>query len=385
MHFITFLIKNLVRRKVRSLLTCLGVAVSVGTTVALLGLSDSFQRQSLYAFTGRSVDAVVVEADKPNQLSSELPDTVGKEIEKIPEVESTAGAILEIESIPRPNDQGPITVVVQGWEPESFLLEGIEILDGRKIKNEDVLQVMIGETISNLLEKKVGDELLISDVSHEIVGVFKSFSIQENRCAIVTLKQMQELYFKEGIVTGLSIRLKNKDASDEEVKAICNKVAQLQDENGTNLGLFAEPTSDYINNAMHIRAAIGMAWITSMIAIVVGAIGMLNTMIMSVVERVKEIAILRAIGWRKSRIVKMIVGESLLISLMGSILGTVVAVGFVRWLAGLPEVSDYLSREISWPVYVTGFAIAGMVGLFGGLYPALRAAYMMPSEGLRHG
>jgi putative ABC transport system permease protein len=127
-----------------------------------------------------------------------------------------------------------------------------------------------------------------------------------------------------------------------------------------------------------------MAWLTSMIAIVVGAIGMLNTMVMSVIERVREIATLRAIGWRKSRVMRMIVGESLLLSLAGAVLGVIGAIVLTRWLTTLPAASGLVQGTIAPIVILQGFLMAMLVGLIGGTYPAWRATRMQPSEGLRH-
>ena len=79
-----------------------------------------------------------------------------------------------------------------------------------------------------------------------------------------------------------------------------------------------------------------MAWITSAIALIVGSIGMLNTMIVSVLERTQEIGILRAIGWRKSRIMKMILVESFTLSFSGAVFGILLAFVLLRALAGFP-------------------------------------------------
>jgi putative ABC transport system permease protein len=128
----------------------------------------------------------------------------------------------------------------------------------------------------------------------------------------------------------------------------------------------------------------GMAWVTSIIAVVVGAVGTLNTMIMSVVERVREISILRAIGWRKSRVVRMIVGESLLISVVGAVVGALAAWALTRWLSTQPMASAFLEGSIAPTVFGKGFLLALLVGLIGGLYPAFRAAQLLPAEGLRH-
>jgi putative ABC transport system permease protein len=197
------------------------------------------------------------------------------------------------------------------------------------------------------------------------------------------LSQLQDAMLREGSVTGFNVILDSglNDADDDD---ICGTISELTDENGRSLGRSAMPTKEYVSQSAHIRMAHGMAWVTSIIAVVVGAIGTLNTMIMSVVERVREISILRAIGWRKSRVVRMIVGEALLISVLGALFGAAAAAILTRWLSNQPAASGFLEGSLAPAVYGQGFVLALAVGLIGGLYPAFRAARLLPAEGLRH-
>ena len=135
---------------------------------------------------------------------------------------------------------------------------------------------------------------------------------------------------------------------------------------------------------MHIQVSRAMAWMTSIVAVLIGGIGMLNTMLMSVMERVREIGILRAVGWRKSRVVGMVLGEALVLSLIGAFFGILGAVLLTRFLATLPRVNGFLTGEIAPSVMLQGLGIAIIVGLLGGLYPAWRAARLLPTEAVRH-
>ena len=417
MHFITFLLKNLLRRKARTLLTILGIAVAVGTTISLLGVSDNFERETMHGLAGRGIDIVVLEKDVLDQLTSDLLENTGGEITaNIPEVDATAVALIEI--VAYKQEGTTLTLIFQGWNTDSFLLDGLTILEGRKLQEGDANQVILGKIVADLIKKKPGDKMLVEGEEFEVVGIFESFTLQENRCLVANLPKMQDMYFREGHVTGLSVRLKNKNATKVEVQEICDKInkltkithqgdselevgtvvskehfeelnKQLESEGkepckGDLLKLDAQPTSEYVNNSLHIRVAQSMAWMTSIIAVFVGAIGMLNTMVMSVVERVKEISILRAIGWKKIRIVKMIVGESVLLSIAGTIFGAIGSVVLIRLLVSLPQVSGYLNSSIPWTAFAKGIGLALIIGFVGGLYPAIRAAALMPSEGLRH-
>jgi putative ABC transport system permease protein len=111
---------------------------------------------------------------------------------------------------------------------------------------------------------------------------------------------------------------------------------------------------------------------------------MLNTMIMSVFERTKEIGVLRAIGWGRWRVVKMILMESILLSLLGGAVGTVAAMLLTNVLSRFPIAAGFIEGNLAPSVILEGFLIALGVGLLGAAYPAYRGAQLLPTEALRH-
>jgi putative ABC transport system permease protein len=127
-----------------------------------------------------------------------------------------------------------------------------------------------------------------------------------------------------------------------------------------------------------------MAWVTSTVALFIGSIGMLNTMIMSVFERTKEIGVLRAIGWGRWRVVKMILMESVILSLLGGALGAVGAIFLTKMLSHFPAAAGVIDGNLAPSVILDGFLIALGVGLLGAAYPAYRGAQLLPTEALRH-
>ncbi len=111
---------------------------------------------------------------------------------------------------------------------------------------------------------------------------------------------------------------------------------------------------------------------------------MINTMLTAVFERTRELAVLRAMGWRKGRVMKLILWESMVLGLAGAVAGILLAIAITQVLSRLPQAVRLVSGEISAGVMLQGFALAALVGLLGGLFPALRAARLVPTEGLRH-
>lgn len=382
MWFFTLILKNLLRRKIRSALTVLGVAIAVGTMITLLGISHGFEESSVASFEKRGVDLVIVEEGVPDQLNSNLPESLSERILEIPEVKAVGPGLLEIVSIPR--GRSIMTVLVQGWRTDSFLLEDLKLLEGRRFRKDDKMPAMLGATLARTLDKKVGDSIEIQGETWNVVGIYKSINVIEDGAVTVPLDQLQPIMAREGRVTGFSVVLKTDRVPPVSVDDVREKIASLRDEEGKRFRLSVLPTQEYITGSMHIQAAHAMAWMTSAVAILIGAVSMLNTMFMLVIERTREIGILRAIGWKRSRVLRMVLGEAIVLSAVGAVAGALAAIAITWFLTRLPEVSGYIAGDIGADIFLRGFLMALVVGVVGGAYPAIRAALLAPTEAIRH-
>jgi len=382
MWFITYLLINLRRRLARSMLTIGGIALAVGTAVALLGISEGFQRSAAESLGSRGVEILVMQEGVLDQLSSDLDENIGERLLKTPGVADISPGLLELLDFSKQSEV--ISVLVQGWQSDTFMFGEMKFLAGGPFESDDRQVALLGKILAESIDKKVGDKIVLQREEFEIVGIYDSFSVFENGAITVPLKQLQRLMVRDNSVTGFSIRVDRSADGFTTVEDLCNTIDHLKDSSGKALGLNAMQTQDYVNSSMYLRMTHAMAWMTSLIAVAVGTLGMLNTMLMSVVERVREISILRALGWRRSRIVRMILGESLMMCLAGGVLGAVVAVLATRWLTQLPAVSGFIRADIAPVVVAMGIALAVAVALIGGVYPAYRAARLRPAEGISH-
>jgi putative ABC transport system permease protein len=371
MRFSTIVIRNLLRRKLRSLLTILGISIGVGTTVALLNISEGFRRITVDSLVGRGIDLVVMEKDAVDQLSSDVDVRVLPLVKQIPGVRDVCPTLADLGAFPVRNST--VNVLMQGWEPGNLLFDALQA--------DDKAKVMLGALLAEQLQKRAGDSLEIFGEPFEIAGVYDSFSLPESAGLVMNLAEMQRVMVNEGHVTGFGVAL---DPDHADPQAVCAAINELKFPDGRSARVRAQSVRDYVKDAVHFKASRAMALVTSGIAVFVGAIGILNTMIMSVVERIREISLLRAIGWKRSRVTRMVVGESVTLSLLGSAVGVVAAYLLVQLLTRLPETSGVVDGHMTWYVVMFGVSMAAFVGLIGGIYPAVRAANLPPSHGLRN-
>jgi putative ABC transport system permease protein len=376
MRFYTFVLKNVLRRRVRSCLTVIGMAVAVGAVVALVGISNSSVKSFLAIYQNQKVAIIVQQRGAKQRLTSTLSDKLGDEIAKIPGVKQVNTGLVDYTSL---EELGISALVVQGWVPDSPAMKQLNIAPGGHWLTEvDRHGVLLGEDLAKSLEKKVGDKLpLFDDGEYTVKGIVKSSIPYESGSMWVSLAALQKFMGRQGQVTGYAIVVDDPDNA-AEVEKIRAKIANL----GSNID--AQTAEASVTGTTEIRFIRAMSWITSAIAIIIGAIGMLNTMIVSVFERTHEIGILRAIGWRRRRIVRMILVESVVLSLTGGIVGTLAAVVITPVLGKHPSVAGLIDTHIAGPVIGFGVAMALCVGLLGAAYPAYRGAQLLPTEALRH-
>jgi len=384
MRFPTFVLKNVIRRRVRSSLTVIGMAVSVGAVVALVGVSRSSVQSFLAIYQQQKIAIVVQQRGAKQRLTSTLSDKLGDEIVKIPGVKQVNPGLVDYMAI---EELGINTVVMQGWIPDSLIMKSLKIMrGGRWITASDDRAVLLGsELAENLAAQEdtkkfsyVGAKLpLFDDGMYTVVGIVKSPTPYESGGMWVSLANLQKFMGRKGQVTGYTVVIdKPDDAAEVEriraaIEGLGNKVKAMAAE-------------ESVTSTAEIRFIQAMSWLVSVIAIIIGAIGILNTMIMSVSERTKEIGILRAIGWRQWRIVRMILIESVLLSLSGGAIGTFAAFGLTRVLGKHPAVAGLIDPKITADVMVFGVIVALAVGVLGAAYPAYRGARLLPTEALRH-
>jgi putative ABC transport system permease protein len=274
--------------------------------------------------------------------------------------------------------------MVQGWPADGYMWHEIKLLEGQRLSAafHGKRGIMLGKDLAHNAKLTVGSKVSMSDEEYTVVGICEGTSL-ESYMAFLLLEDAQALTGEPGQITGCTVRL--TDNSEQTVKSL---QAQIEGPLAAKLKLTgkirATPPEEFGQTNTQLFVIQAFCWVTSAVAVIIGAIGMLNTMVMSVFERTREIGILRAIGWRPSRVLRMILLEAMLLSLGGAVVGTLAGIGLTMVLSRMPIAHGAIQAGISPGLILEAFTIALVVGLLGAAYPAFRAARLLPTEAIRH-
>jgi putative ABC transport system permease protein len=372
MHLFRIVLINLTRRRLRSSLTLCGCAIGIAAFVALVGFSKSFEQEWLKLYQSEGTDLAVVQK---TFLNTSVDESVGETLRALPEVAEADPIVLNLMDL-----TPEVNALVYGWPEDSFEMDPLVILQGRRFRGEEP-EVMLGEILAENLAKKAGDTMDIQGSPFTVVGVFRGGSALETGAVVMPIRQLQRLADLGGKVTAFHLRL-HPAAAGESADAYIQKArARIE---AALPGLKAVPASDRARNNQLVVLARSTAWGTSLIALFIGALGIANTMAMSVFERTKEIGILRALGWRRWRVMRLILLEAAGLGFVGGLLGLAGGWAALRILASLPGTANIASASVPLTHAAEALSIAVLVGLAAGLLPAWRGARLSPVEALRH-
>jgi putative ABC transport system permease protein len=372
LSFAGFAWKNLGRRRLRTALTLCGIGMAIGAFVALVGFSRSFEHEWLRLYSSSGTEIAVV--DK-SFLNTSVSQSIEAKLRALPLVARAQPMIFNMMDL-----TPEVTALVFGWESDSYEFESLTFLSGHRFQDGQP-QVILGDLLAGNLNKKAGDTLEMQGSVFTITGIYHGGTALEAGAVIMPIDQLQQISNLQGKVSGFHVRLRPAPPGESQDHYL--KRAQKEIETALP-GLNAQLATDRATNNQFVGMAHAVAWGTSSIALLMGILGIANTMAMSVFERTREIGILRALGWKRWRILLLIQTEATVLGFGGGILGIGVGWGAMRLLSALPQTASIVSASVSPLHLLEALGIAVLSGLVAGAIPAWHAAHLSPVEALRH-
>ena len=403
MWWMTFRIalRALKRNKLRSFLTMLGIIIGVGAVIAMVAIGEGAKAlvRSQIASLGTNVLVVI-----PGTLTQggartgfggvrTLMDSDARAImEEVPSVTLASPTMRQVNQVVAGNLNW--STVIQGVAPEFQQIRDWQVEDGRFINQADVGNAakvaLIGQTVASVLfgnEDPIDGVIRIKKIPFRVIGVLGAkgqtgHGTDQDDVVMIPYTTMQKrvmaITHVQSIVVSAVSAEKTQEAQ-QQMTALLRQRHRIQPDQDDDF--FIRNLSDIAEAAQNSARvmAILLGSIAS-VSLLVGGIGIMNIMLVSVTERTREIGIRMAVGARKKDIMLQFIVEAVVMAAIGGALGTLVGVGS----------SGMINRMMQWPVLIRpdiialALLVSGGVGVFFGFYPAQKAANLDPIDALRY-
>ena len=372
MTFFTVIIRGLLRRPLRTGFTLAGISIGVAALVALVGMSRGFEKSWQVGLKARGTD-IVVNNKGGSLVPKPFDASVRDQIKNLPNISATCNILVEVTSV---EDSDLMILSAREWG--SFCWDNLKLVSGRMPNSATEEAVVLGQTAADLLKKKVGDPIQIETKELRVIGIVKGGAIVEDGSVIMSLPLLQGILGSPNQINAIDVRV-TPSTTEKQLHEVTQQIQQ------TVPTVRAVTISEHLSHDEGFKLVRAMSWGTSLLALLVGVLGVMNTMLMTVFERTHEICVLLAVGWTRRRIVCMILYESALLGFFGGVVGVVLGVIGVRLLATTPAIRGLLQPDLSLLLFCLSVVIAVAVGVISGVYPAWRSSRLTPSLALQAG
>jgi putative ABC transport system permease protein len=373
--FVGLMLHNLWSRKVRTALTAVAVAVGVATVLTLGIVTTSIRKTAGAVLHTGDADFTVAQKGVSDVLNSVLDTKQVAKLGRYPGVATVTGALIATTKLDASN---PLFLEI-GIQPDELAQFGVRIVRGRPFAAHANGEIMLGWRAADSLGKNVGDSITVDGNPYRVVGLFSVGQVFGDSGSMLPLTTLQAHERKPGVVTLAFVRLapgSNGAAAREAIRQ------RIQRDNPTLTTVRLATEFGRVDRSLQLITALDRA--ATILAVVIGAIIVMNTMLLSFFERTREFGVLRAVGWARLRVVGMVMGEAMLISIIGAAVGVGLEYAATRALVRVSSLMGLLHPVYQAHMFFTALWVAAGIGLLGAIYPGIRAALLRPLQALRH-
>ncbi|MGE0600024.1 MAG: ABC transporter permease [Dehalococcoidia bacterium] len=370
-HFFLLAIENVNARKLRASLTGFAIAISVMTVVTMGVLTHSLRQTAISVLQTGKADFSVAQKGVSDVIYSSMDEADLTFLQEQPGVESTVGVLVA----PVELDSKHPFFLQLGLQPDQLADFGVEIVAGRAYEADSPNEMMIGFRTAREFGKTIGDTMEIDGNVFTIVGIYSTGQVFGDQACMMPLAGLQARERKPGTITLAFVQV----ASGANIDAIRDQIESQRPELAT---VRTESEFGRVDRNLELISAANVG--VSVLALVVGAVMVMNTMVLTVFERTREFGVLRAVGWSRQRVLALVMLEAVAVSLVGAAVGIVGGFFVIQALEEVPDLVGVFQPQYPASVFLRALAITFGMAFFGALYPALRAAMLVPLQAIRH-
>ncbi len=401
-EYFSLAFENLKHRGIRSWLTMLGIFIGIAAVVSLISLGNGLQTAITGQFASLSADTLTIQNAQtglgpPGSTAvTKLNEHDLDIIKSVPGVKVAIPRLIRSVTVDFNDVRGYkyLASMPKSQEDVDFIYTNmnVKVSSGRLLKANDRGVVVIG---SDFMKKEefnrevnVGSTITIQGKDFKVAGILeKSGTMQVNIAALMTEDDMNEILNITDEIDIIVARVVNKDRTEEVAESISNKLRRDRNEKVGEEDFSVQTPVQALSSINTILSILNIiiAGIAA-ISLIIGGVGIANTMYTSVLERMKEIGIMKAVGGKNSDILKIFVIESGLLGLVGGIVGALIGLGFaflVSTIANSALNQSLIEVTISYPLILLSISFSFFIGLIAGIMPALQASQLKPVVALR--
>jgi putative ABC transport system permease protein len=383
--------KNLLRKKTRSLLTVIGIALAGWVLVSLFGFNSGYEKSLNKDIDNLGFQMLVVAKGCPYEAATlmlkggtglkYMKQEIAGDVAREPEVEGVTPMLMQVVFDPNKGESGGLAAFL-GVDPRTFpkLKSSLPFKAGGWFKDPDASEAVFGYEVAELEQREVGDKYLIPEknVEVKVVGILSRTGTQDDGTIFLPLDTVQKIFGIKDELTAIGIKVRK----DVDIAKFEDKMFKLPDVQVVSLTQVKTTIMTLVSTARV------MVFSIALIAILIAMMGVINTILMSVMERRQEIGILKSMGAQAADIFKLVWLETILLCVSGGLVGTALALGtakvtdvLIRKLLPYSPSGGLVSINLRLVLFTLG--VITLIGLFSGLYPAWKAGRTRPLDTIR--
>jgi len=367
MIFLKLILTNLRRHRIRSFISIAGIAFSVAAMLTVVTILQGAIGMFTNILSSDS-EIIIFERNVSDLFFSNVPASIATEVSKWSVVAHADPVLFGIVS----SADHPI-ITCFGVTPQDARIRKATWLAGDRVafgKSDD--DVVLGSRAADFLNATVGSRVPIGHGTFHVIGILKTANGFEDGGVFMSLAAAQSFFHKDGSSV-VTVKLRNKDDAAAFKQLIHEDYPSL----------IALEDAEFSHSYSQFKILKATAWAVGGCGLILGGLGVANTMIMSVFTRIREIAILRVNGFSNVQIAGVIFGESSCVAIVGATVGVTVGIIALFTLKHVPALDGYVDASMKPLLMLVVVVLALITGIAGALYPAAYAMRVRPVEALR--
>lgn len=384
-------VNSIRHRKLRSWLTVIGIIIGVAAIISLITISRSLESTLEQQFETFGANRIFISGkgfQGPGTMSNGLTIKDVETIEKISGIAYVAPGLFRNAEIIYKKETGfTLIAALPAKQFKDFYTDaGIDVQQGRVIKDGEKYVAIVGSRVAKKMfpkELTVGTKIKINKVDFKIVGILQDIgNAQDDNQINIPLEAAREIFNELNSVDMIIAQVK----TTSDIPLIQEKIEKELERKRGDTSFEVVTASQILEQINQILGVMQIVLVgIAAISLLVGAIGIMNSMYTSVLERTKEIGIMKAIGARNPDILQIFLIEAGLIGLVGGVLGTALGTGMAIIIGPIAQQAGFpMIINIEVGVLIMGLLFAFVVGMTSGILPAYQASKLKPVDALRY-